>query len=150
MNIDIKKASIEHIETIANFQVRMALETENLSLDRERVGVGVEKFFKEPARGFYLVAVAENKMVGCVLVQREWSDWRNRDVWWLHSVYVLPAFRKKGIFKRFFAHIERLATASGIAAVRLYVEKTNKTAQQVYKNLGMTNQHYELFEKMLI
>ncbi len=151
MQIKIVKASVDHISSIAAFQVQMAFETEEMQLEKSRVLAGVKKFFHQPERGFYLVAqVPPDKIAGCILVQKEWSDWRNREVWWLHSVYVLPAYRKLGIFRRFFKQIEALAQENDIAAIRLYVEKNNVPAQKVYEKLGMNNQHYELFEKMLI
>ena len=35
---------------------------------------------------------------GCVMVTTEWSDWRNAAFWWIQSVYVVPEFRRCGVF----------------------------------------------------
>ena len=32
------------------------------------------------------------------------------------------------------------------AGLRLYVDKTNTSAQEVYTRLGMSKEHYELYE----
>jgi ribosomal protein S18 acetylase RimI-like enzyme len=32
--------------------------------------------------------------------------------------------------------------------LRLYVEKNNSAAQRAYEHLGMTNNHYDLFEDL--
>jgi GNAT superfamily N-acetyltransferase len=148
-DLRVAKASQEDAPWIADFQVAMAQETEGLPLDPAIVRSGVSRVFGEPQRGFYAVArEADGTAVGCLLVLKEWSDWRNGDVWWLHSVYVAPACRKRGVFKRMFHHVEELARSSGARGLRLYVEKGNDRAKAVYSRLGMGDDHYELFEKM--
>jgi len=136
------------IETIARFQVAMAAETEDYALDPETVDKGVRRMFAEPERGFYLLAKNTGETVGGLLVLKEWSDWRNADVWWIHSLYVVPEHRRRGVFRRLMGEVERLAREAGAAGLRLYVERTNDTAKAVYSVLGMTGEHYELFEKM--
>ena len=142
-------ASPEDTEAIAGFQVDMAFESENLSLDLSTVVAGVAHIFEESERGFYVIAQDRRKdIVGSLLVLKEWSDWRNTDVWWIHSVYVLPLHRKRGVFRKMIQHVESLALSSGAAGIRLYVEKDNVNAKKVYVRLGLNDNHYELFEKM--
>lgn len=150
LDIIVEKATIADLKTIADFQIKMAWETEQLHLPPNTVKAGVEKMFNSPQQGFYLVARQDNKVIGSLLVQNEWSDWRNGGVWWLHSVYIPPAYRKKGIFRRMFREVEQLAHQNHVAGLRLYVDKTNKAAMNVYKQQGMSGDHYALFEKMLI
>jgi GNAT superfamily N-acetyltransferase len=77
----------------------------------------------------------------------EWSDWRNGTVVWLHSVYVVAEYRRCGVFRRLFAHIkDEVRASSDLCGLRLYVEKRNATAQRVYQRLGMTSDHYQMFE----
>ena len=126
----------------------MARESEGLELDFPTVRAGVERVFQEPWRGFYRVAKFQEEVVGCLLVQREWSDWRNREVWWLHSVYVKPEWRRSGVFRQLFWQVEEEARRAGAAGLRLYVDKGNRVARQVYERLGMLGDHYDLYEKM--
>ncbi len=94
----IKKASPDAADTIAQFQIEMASESENISLDHETVMKGVQYIFQKPDLGFYLVAYdSRDKMAGCLLILKEWSDWRNADVWWLHSVFVVPDHRQEHV-----------------------------------------------------
>lgn len=145
--IDIKQANIEHLETIANFQKLMALETENLDLPIENLNKGVKKFFDEPFLGKYLIATSKDEIVGCLLIQYEWSDWRNAFVIWLHSVYVLPEYRKKGVFAEMYKYVKKkVETSDEYTGIRLFVDKTNVKAQKVYEKMGMSSEHYELFE----
>jgi len=146
---NIEKANKQFVNWIAQCQLAMALETENLKLHYQNVVSGVNYIFEHPERGFYVIARdAEEQPIAVLLVLKEWSDWRNGDVWWLHSVYVLPHFRGKNVFSQMFRFVEQLAKVSQVRGIRLYVDKANVRAQAIYRKLGMTNEHYELFEKM--
>lgn len=145
----VKGALVSEIEVIANFQKAMASETEGLILEDEKVKKGITKFFDQPSLGNYLIAHDHEKPVGCLLIQYEWSDWRNAFVIWLHSVYVIPLYRGKGVFKLMYDKVlEKVKQDKNFAGIRLFVDKSNTKAQKVYKRMGMTSEHYELFEWM--
>lgn len=145
----IEQANKNHIDMISKFQIKMALETEGMKLDKETVVQGVTKIFDDPDRGFYVIVYDDaNHVIGSMLVLKEWSDWRNADVWWLHSVYIVPSCRGQGVFSLMFKHIEALGRHNRVKGLRLYVDKRNEHAQQVYQKIGMTNEHYEMYEKM--
>ena len=61
--------------------------------------------FRDPAKGRYLIAEADGRAVACTLLIPEWSDWRNATVLWVHSVYVVPAFRRRGVFRAIYSHL---------------------------------------------
>lgn len=145
----IQKALPKDEGWIVNAQILMAKETENLQLNQEEVVKGVKFIFDHPDRGFYVVARNNEKNpIGCLMILKEWSDWRNGDVWWIHSLYVAPDYRKHGVFRKMFESVESLARSSGVRGLRLFVDKGNVIAQAVYEKLGMSKDHYELFEKM--
>lgn len=135
------------IEIIADFQLKMALETENLKLDLPTVIKGVTAVMDDPSKGKYWVAEINGEVTGCLLTVNEWSDWRNGTVLWIHSVYVLPQMRKSGAFKALYQHLKNMVNESpDLRGLRLYVDKTNLNAQKVYESLGMSGEHYHLFE----
>jgi ribosomal protein S18 acetylase RimI-like enzyme len=106
--------------------------------------------FSDPAKGRYFVAEREGCVVGQVMLTYEWSDWRNGNIWWLQSVYVLPEFRGQGIFRTLFTHVHQLArTDAGVTALRLYMHADNTPARKCYHRLGMTETEYEVFELSL-
>ena len=145
--ITVRLASTRDSDCIIDFQKRMAWETEGLRLDEARVTAGVAAVFNDPGKGRYYVAEHAGEVVGMLLTIPEWSDWRNGTVVWLHSVYVRADYRRQGVFRRLFAHVKHEVLASpDLCGLRLYVEKRNATAQSVYKRLGMTSDHYEMFE----
>ena len=149
MSITIRKFTREDIPIIAEFQQRLARETENMSLDPIRLQKGIEAMLADPSRGTYFVAEVDGEVVACHSITFEWSDWRNGMVWWLQSVYVIEAQRKNGVFKKMFEHLKRTADNDpGIVGLRLYVDKSNVRAQKVYEALGMNGEHYSVFELM--
>jgi ribosomal protein S18 acetylase RimI-like enzyme len=149
LNIKIRPGLLFDIDIIAEFQVLMAAETENMKLDPPVVQKGVSAVMDDPSKGKYWLAEVEGKVIGCLLTVPEWSDWRNGTVLWIHSVYVHPDFRKNGVFKAMYAHLTKMVNeSSDLRGLRLYVDKTNLKAQKVYEALGMSGEHYHLFEWM--
>ena len=147
--ITVREANPGDENIIANFQVRMAKETEQINLDRDIVNKGVNAVLNSPEKGIYFVAASENKIIASLLITFEWSDWRNGNVYWIHSIYVLPEFRKTGVFKTMYLHLKNIAQKDeNIRGLRLYVDKTNINAQKVYETIGMDGDHYMLFEWM--
>ena len=125
----------------------MALETEHLSLDFDRLRDGVHGVFEDPARGIYFVATIGPHRAGMLMLTYEWSDWRNGVFWWIQSVFVEPEFRSQGVFKALYRHVEELAKSTqGVAGLRLYVDKNNSRAQDTYQKVGMKRTAYQLFE----
>jgi len=145
--ISIRKASLADAAVIARYQVLMADETEGMKLDYETVLRGVSLAMKDSWKGFYLVSEIDNKIVGGLMVTLEWSDWRAKIIFWIQSLYVEPGFRRQGIFKAMYAYLkEEIAVRDDVAGIRLYVDKSNIRAQDVYNALGMNGEHYQLFE----
>ncbi|MBL7846481.1 MAG: GNAT family N-acetyltransferase, partial [Cyclobacteriaceae bacterium] len=63
--------------------------------------------------------------------------------------YVAGPWRNKGVFKKMYGHIHQLVDSDpDLKGIRLYVDKTNQTAQKVYTGLGMNGAHYTVFEWM--
>jgi ribosomal protein S18 acetylase RimI-like enzyme len=151
--IVIREARDDDVESIAKFNIEMALETENKKLEETIVDKGVSAVIEDSQKGFYIVAEKKSfrpSIVGQLLVTYEWSDWRNQNIWWIQSVYVQKSFRNQKIFSKLYDHVlETARNEKNICGIRLYVEEHNESAKQVYKTLGMTKTSYEIFEKEL-
>ena len=145
----IRQALASDSAGIEEFQLAMAWETEQLQLDEPTVIKGVAAVFEDTSKGIYYVAEADGKVVGSLLTTFEWSDWRNGTVLWIQSVYVRPEFRKRSIFSKLYKHIqEMVASNPNLRGIRLYADKTNTSAHGVYEHLGMTAEHYQMYEWM--
>jgi GNAT superfamily N-acetyltransferase len=139
----------EDAGAILDFQVAMALETEEVVLDRAITTKGVRAIFEDPSLGRYFVADADGRVVASLMITYEWSDWRNGMVWWIQSVYVIPEYRRRGVYAGLYQHVKALVEATpAIRGIRLYVDDRNRPAQEVYTRLGMNGEHYKVFEWM--
>ncbi len=149
-DLSIRPAQFPDAPSLARWNVAMAHETEDRSLDVGVVMAGVRAVLEDPAKGFYLVAELAGNPVGGLMVTYEWSDWRNGAFWWIQSVYVEPGARRAGVFRRLFERVRSLAQAQGAVGLRLYVEVDNARAQQTYASLGMSRCAYHMFELDLV
>jgi GNAT superfamily N-acetyltransferase len=127
----------------------MASETEGVELDRDICSRGVAAVFADPSLGRYFVAESEGGVAASLLITYEWSDWRNGTVWWIQSVYVRPENRRQRIYAGLYEHVKRMvAPRADVRGIRLYVDRRNAAAQEVYARLGMNGEHYQVFEWM--
>ena len=136
---------------VADFNVRMAWETEKRRLNPTRVNQGVKALLSDSAKGNYYLAELQGqgtmKVAGQLLITYEWSDWRNGNFWWIQSVYVAEGFRGQGIFRALFHHIQALAKErSDVCGLRLYMDAHNQVARRTYERLGLERTNYEMFE----
>ena len=144
--IKIREATQTDAPYIIDFQLKMAMETEDLKLDEDILAKGVQAVFDDPSKGKYYIMEFDGKIGGSMMTTFEWSDWRNGMVIWFQSVFVLKQYRGKGLFKELYQYFEEMVKTSSYRGIRLYVDKTNLNAQKVYKAVGMSNEHYEMFE----
>ena len=134
---------------ILDFQVAMARETEDVDLDREVTGRGVAAVFDDPSHGRYFVGEEGGKVVASLLITYEWSDWRDGSVWWIQSVYVRPEARGRRVYSGLYEHVRSIADRdASVKGIRLYVDRRNARAQEVYRRCGMNGEHYLVFEWM--
>ena len=147
--LSVRSAVINDAADIARWQMAMASETEGMQLQSETVLAGVKHVFAHPEIGEYMIGCVDDQAVACLLLLREWSDWRCGTVLWIHSLYVEKDHRRSGIFKAMYERIKaRVADDSSLRGIRLYVDKSNQTALKTYKNIGMNGDHYQTFEWM--
>jgi GNAT superfamily N-acetyltransferase len=148
-DIGVREARREDAAAIIEFQLAMARETEELALDRDVLTRGVTALFDDPSLGRYFVAESDGRPIASLMITYEWSDWRNGTVWWIQSVYVVPDFRRRGVYATLYAHIRaQVEPDPAIRGIRLYVDTRNRPAQEVYARLGMEGEHYKVFEWM--
>jgi len=149
MNIVVRDALKSDLDEILDFQISMAKETESIDLERDVLKIGVSSVLEDSAKAKYFIADNEGEAAGMLMITTEWSDWRNGWVWWIQSVYVKPGYRKMGVYKMLYNHIKKIVGSSDeLKGIRLYVDKRNVRAQQVYESLGMTGDHYTTYEWM--
>ena len=147
MSLIVRKAHAGDSQVIADYNTRLARESEVKCLESNTIAAGVRTVLSRPEYGQYFLAEREDEIVGQVLITHEWSDWRNGLFWLFQSVYVPVEYRRSGVFSELYRHITELAKESSeVCGVRLYVEGENTPAQRTYRALGMNHTNYQVME----
>jgi ribosomal protein S18 acetylase RimI-like enzyme len=150
LNITIREACDSDLFILVEYNLALARETENLSLDTKVLRLGIQTALNLENCHYFVAEIDGGNVVGQTMITSEWSDWRNSQMWWIQSVYVHPDYRKQGVFRRIFTHIETISTKSHLVkSLRLYVMKNNLVGIDTYVNLGMNNSGYLVYEKTL-
>jgi len=146
--LSIRSANLGDLPTIVDFNCRLAWETEHKRLEPETIRRGVERALTQPQMFRYFVAESAGQVVGQAMVTFELTDWRDGVLWWFQSVYVAETSRGQGVFRTLFDHILSLAQADpDVRGLRLYVERDNVRAQQVYEQLEMRSSGHVVYER---
>ena len=147
-SITIREATLEDLDVLVACHVAYGREGEGTELDEDRLGKGIEGVLHSRDRGFFLMAEVDGRTVGEMQVRYEWSTWRNATFWWLENVYVLPEWRRRGIFTAMHRYVYNEARRRDeVCGIRLYAAAENQGARQTYRSLGMTGHLCEFFEQ---
>jgi GNAT superfamily N-acetyltransferase len=142
----IRNATLKDSVTIARNNVDLARESENDILRYPTALAGARAIISDRKKGFYIVAEEVGLVVGQLMITFEWSDWRNRMMWWIQSVFVSPGWRKKGVFRALLAHIRKKARKSGVKIMRLYVYTKNRRGIHAYEGAGLVRKPYFIYQ----
>ena len=137
VEIEFREAMPADQQTIAEFNSRLAHETEGKQLNPDLVGPGVAALLADSEKGRYWFAIIDGEIAGQIMLTYEWSDWRNGMFWWIQSVYIAVKFRRKGVFSALYHFVESRAK-----------EDKNLRAQEIYRNLNMTEPGYRVMESI--
>ena len=74
----IRIAQPADIDSLVDFNQKMALETEGKQIDHIVLQSGVRAVFNDDGKGFYVVTEEEDVILGGLMVTFEWSDWRDK------------------------------------------------------------------------
>ena len=145
--ITVRDATLADLDHIVEYNCRLAEESEDKRLDREILTEGVRRGLEQPTLCRYFVAECEGHPVGTTMVTYELTDWRCGVLWWFQSVYVEPEFRRYGVFREIYRHIESLAQGdANVRGLRLYVRHDNDRARKTYEAMGMSTAGYDVYE----
>ena len=142
----IRNAVLRDSKIIAENNLMLAEESENKNINYKTVLEGVKAVITDRTKGFYLVVEENNEIIGQMMITFEWSDWQNKNIWWLQSIYIPKPWRMKGVFKQLFITIKDLALKNNVKTLRLYVHSNNIKAKKVYNQVKMIKKSYDFYQ----
>jgi len=83
----------------------------------------------------------QDEVVGYTLLSFTYSNEAGGLVLLIEEVYILPDYQGHGFGQEFLAFLES-TYRSKVALIRLEVEKSNKSALQLYRKMGFTKTEY--------
>ena len=75
--VTVRDATLADLQFLVDGNAAMALETENLVLNKDTLRLGCAAMLNDRSKGFYLMADCEGITAGQLMVTYEHSDWRN-------------------------------------------------------------------------
>ncbi len=144
-NIEVRKAVPADLDTL--FQLYIDNGGGKIGQKRDLLRNGLRKLTSSPDLGFHILAEAEGEVVGMLRICFEWSPYRDGTFWWVENVYVVPDWRRKGVYSAMHKHIHSAAEDDpAICGIRLYTDEDNHGARQTYESVGMNGYMMEFFE----
>jgi len=107
--------------------------SEGIEFAKKEIGEDVSKFYKEDNQHLYSISI-ENSKIGFIEFYEEASFSPN--LAWLDYIYIDEPYRNNGYAKKALNKMEEELKSLGIKKVGLNVFNENKTALNLYKNLG--------------
>jgi len=143
----ITTATADDLDVLVQFNSALALETEKRPLHIGTLRKSMQAILDDPRKGVYWLVRDGEKVIGQLMYVFEWSTWRNANFMWLTDLYVLPEYRRRGVFKMLSEHaMEFYRSRQDVIGLRFYVDKDNTSVVPLYKKIGWQESNYNLWE----
>jgi len=135
MNITIRKGTKEDLPQVHALIMELAIyerapdEVTNTIANMQADGFGEKPVFE------FLVAEAENKVVGLCLYYMAYSTWKGKMLY-LEDLVVTETYRRYGVGKKLFDAFARRALELGAKRLKWQVLEWNEPAIAFYKKLN--------------
>jgi len=154
--IKIRKATIDDLETVVDFCVQLT-EMHHKYSNYYKKGKDIEQILRET---YELDLVAENTLIlvaedkGNVIgyfdtAIKEAEKFKSvENVAYIYDVFILPAYRNKGLLKKFMAIAIESYKKQGIKVFELRVDVNNKEALAAWSKLGFKDWQISMIRKI--
>jgi ribosomal protein S18 acetylase RimI-like enzyme len=141
----VRPARIGDLDDLVRFIREEAREAESVEKMPATLRRGIEAALTDDSKSSYWVmADAQDALVGCVSALKEWSDWNAGYYWWIQSLYLVPACRGQGHIQLLVDAVSAEMTRQGGLELRLYVHAGNGIAIRAYEKIGFEMSAYKI------
>jgi len=109
---------------------------ESVAFDEATIRAALAVLFSDPGLGRVWLALVEDSVAGYAMGTWGFSTEQGGRFLLLDELFVLPAFRGKGVGAATLAFVEQEAEREGAGAVRIEVSVENGPARELYRTAG--------------
>lgn len=136
MNAAIRVALIDDLPSLLPL-MRGYYQADGLTFS-DRNAQAMKRLLSEPQWGSVLLATADEKPVGYVVLCIGFSLELGGNEAFVDELYVDPGYRRQGIAQRLLTALEKIARQRDIAALHLEVDSENEVAHRTYASQGFS------------
>jgi GNAT superfamily N-acetyltransferase len=122
---------------------------EGISFDASAIREALDVLFSDPLLGRVWLALVEGDVAGYAMGTWGFSTEQGGRFLLLDELFVLPAFRGRGVGAATLAFVEQEAVREGASAVRIEVSVENGPARELYRSSGYADLHRLFLAKRL-
>lgn len=132
-------------------QLMLNLSAEDFSgwmATEESILLTLDHFMNHPEKGSILVFENKKSLIGYSIIINYWSNEFKGNVLLIDELYILPAYRSKGIATAFFHYLSETRFNDSVM-LQLEVSVENSKAIKLYERIGFKLNSYQTFKKKL-
>ena len=133
--VTVCRAGPEHTPDIQRL-LAIQLREHHVSIAPAELAAAIDGVLRNPARGFFLVAVQGGGCVGVAYVSFIWALEHGGLAGWLEELYVLPAHRDGGVGTLLLNAVIATARSEGCAALDLEIDSGHDRVKSLYQRHG--------------
>jgi GNAT superfamily N-acetyltransferase len=148
MEVVVIRAAREHIAAILAM-LAIQMKEHRIAIAANALRSAVEGVFDDPARGAFLLACVEERVVGVAYVSFIWSIEHGGRSLWLDELFVIPELRDQGIGKRLLEGVFAFGRGESCRAIDLEVDVDHARVESLYRRHGFTAHARRRFARTL-
>ena len=115
----------------------------------ERLARAADGVFADPARGAFLLALLDGRVVGLAYLSYQWTLEHGGKIAWLEELFIERDVRSRGFGERLLEAALEHAKGAGCRAVDLEVENGHPRAANLYQRAGFVPLDRSRFYRLL-
>ena len=135
MSLEIIKATTKHAAEICRMLAVQLIE-HKVEISGEWLLASIDGVFKDPKRGFFLVAIRDGACVGVAYVSFIWALEHGGHSGWLEELYVEPASRVGGVGTKLLERVLEECTLQGCSALDIEIDSQHERVRSLYERQG--------------
>ena len=148
MRVSFRAASVADEQTFLPMMEELWAH-EGIPFGAAAVQKALAVLFSDPGLGRIWLTLVEDVVAGYAMGTWGFSTEQGGRFLLLDELFVLPAFRRKGVGAATLAFVEQEAERDGAGAVRIEVSVANGPARELYRAAGFADLHRSFLAKRL-